>query len=138
MKNTCPSCASENTQRAEVAWSMGTRTDSQSALAIAIARPAEKKTPGMTALAIFGVLLGLLGMLLLAGDDAAPAIVLGIISVLMILGAFAGKAEADKYNSETLPALIAEWREKWVCLKCGTVYRPEPSVTSLPRKAANG
>lgn len=120
--NVCPNCASENIQRAEVAWSMGTKTSSQSALAMAIAPPARKSTPGMTAVAVLGAIVSLLGFLAVAGGAAVGGTAFGIVGLLVICGAIAGKVDADRYNHKELPALIAEWREKWICLKCGEVF----------------
>ena len=119
--NVCPNCASENIQRAEVAWSMGTRTGSQSALAMAIARPMERKTSGMTALAVIGAILGLLGLMMTSGFLAGGLVFIGV-GALMLLAAMAGKSEAETFNRDQLPKLLAEWREKWICLKCGEVF----------------
>ena len=132
----CPKCASENTQRLEVAFSSGTQNistnsrstgigigsggrlgvglgstktsgQSQSILAQQVAPPAKKSFKW----ALIGQLVG--GVLL------SHSLIVGII-IIAISGYFL--YSTFQYNSKEWPIIYKHWSESWVCHKCGDVY----------------
>lgn len=124
--NCCPKCASENIQRAEVAWGLGTKlAGPQSLMAAFVAPPTEKKAIGGRVAVGLGVLIALFGLLMLAGGGGADAAPIFILASLPLIAGIAIVLAADRYNSETLPALISEYRARWLCLKCGEVFKVE-------------
>jgi hypothetical protein len=147
----CPECGSDNWQRVDVAYDLGTSDQSGTAVlaggaglnvgamsgtsrtrfAQSIAPP-PKRSAGRSALwSIVGFLAAFLGiaMMTMRSPVDADTFNLGpliLICGLLIVGIWIWKYfQADMFNKMVRPKLIEKWRRKFVCLKCGCVWIPD-------------
>ena len=74
-----------------------------------------------------GLVLLALALLALMGGAGEGALILVIPGATIFVLAAVRLSESNRYNTEKLPALLAQWRLKWVCLTCGTVFVPAAS-----------
>jgi hypothetical protein len=97
----CSKCGSDNTQRLEDSFDVGTPKE---------APPAKRslKWPGI------GVLISLL---LLA--NGGETIVFGLIT--MTSSCFLGY-KAYQFNSKFWPGLYKQWQANWKCRQCGVIF----------------
>lgn len=144
----CPKCASENTQRLEVAFQSGTQNistssrstgvgissggsiglglgrtktsgQSQSILAQQVSPPAKKSYKWPAIVMAIGLLAGL--PMLSTGTLSAALSGLANIAIWCgISGYFL--YSRFQYNSKVWPGLYQHWSESWICHKCGDIY----------------
>jgi hypothetical protein len=88
------------------------------------APPPPRSSKGATAAACVGVALVALGGLLYAGGATGAALVFGGSGALIFILAMTAASDVETYNTTALPPLVEEWRRKWVCLTCGTIFTP--------------
>lgn len=127
MNTNCPACASDNTQRLEVACAI----NQHPILLQSAAPPQIKRTPGATLAVWLAVVIALFGALIGLGGAHVAAAIIVAVAALITLGAIKVWDEAADYNRKELPPLIEEWRSKWICLKCGEIYIPRASVPDI-------
>lgn len=144
----CPSCRSTDTKSKAMVYAGGTRQyggasssvgasssgrisvrtgrsghTSQSALAAACAPPAPSKMPKIVVgLLAFFVLMPMINTVLLTssnGDTLNGVFALPIIG-LMIFGLFKLYKYLDRKNKQA----IQDYTQEWICLRCGTSFKP--------------
>ena len=146
----CPSCNSSQTQRMEMAFTMGISKKqgsivgidlqgdvgvgsyggtSQTALSVAVSPP-QKRSVLIIYLVVFlltWIISGLsAGLLILAFGEHTWIIVAEIIcfvGCMFLVSKFAGKRR--KYNTQIYPQLARRWLAAWICLRCGKKWIPE-------------
>jgi len=151
----CPSCGSTQTQRLEMAYTMGISNNrgtvigtdlqgdmavgsyggkSQTALSIASQPPRRNSGSGTDTFGlIVGVIIVAIDFICWTSNDEKlpPLVLLGL--VLFTVGYFvvflkwSNKVNAPtrKYNDEVYPLLLQRWRAGWICLRCGKKWIPE-------------
>ena len=135
----CPECGSDRTQRLEMAHATLTAT-----LAGAMtAPPAVRSSTGAGIAMTVGLVLLALALLALMGGAGEGALILVIPGATIFVLAAVRLSESNRYNTEKLPALLAQWRLKWVCLTCGAIFvppapsGPETAVPAEPTGTAS-
>ncbi len=89
-----------------------------------MAPPSRRLTRGAWAAIWVGGALLVLAFLVVVGGGGGGALVLAVPGGLIAVLGGMSLADVERYNVEKLPPLLAEWRRKWVCLTCGTVFVP--------------
>ena len=134
----CTKCESDNVQRLQVAYELGTQaidtksstvgggyggtfgagvahtstTGTQQSLFASRVAPPTTQSYGWPA----GLIVA--GLLFISTGGWFTALSVGAVA----FGGFLAFA-AYKFNSETWPEKFSAWRESWICHKCGHVYR---------------
>ena len=137
-KFACPKCESDHIQLFSMAFQSGTSTSTSTTtgmgfgsgglgafgavsessnvtlLAQTVAPPAKRATN------LWGIMLILGTMMLAAGLQNIPVLIMG---VLLIAVGFHFFRSAVKWNKEEYPRLLAQWESSWICHKCGNTFK---------------
>ena len=136
----CPKCGSENCQRLEVMYELGTQdinTVSRRAAIGSVAgrgaagigstttegqsqtRMAEKASPPETRRYVFAAFFAFMAFLLFS---ASRTLTWQVIALAIIAACGYYMYKVYHYNSKEWPAQYQYWKDQWACLKCGEVY----------------
>lgn len=143
----CPSCASENTQKSSLAYKSGVRTSARSNEALMfISKPPKKKSLLwlVVALVIFipaCLLFDTIALVDLQGDQrlitkiagdwlawscAAISTAATVTSIILIRSHI-------KFNKTRFPSLSQGWDKQYLCLRCSNRFLVENSLIDAPQ-----
>lgn len=150
----CPSCSSQDTQKASIIYELGTydvrtRTSGVSIglikgefapivtsatttgqhrtkLADRLAPPAQHD---LGRILISGIVLAVIAgflcqFIFMKAVDTKSFAVFKIVAGGLIVMLLAHLAECSRYNSEDWPGLYSHWDQQWYCLRCGVSFVP--------------
>jgi hypothetical protein len=140
MDLTCPNCRSDNTQKLSLAVEGGTFTSRGTTVGVG----ATGKGAGIMAASTKGA-----STSQLAEKHAAPEKLhpigagIGIVIIAWIVSLFAGETAFTigcfiagiaavwgfKYNLKDYPRELAEWNQKFLCLRCSHVFAPQSNAS---------
>src|SRR2546425_12407495 len=131
----CPNCGSERTKPLSVAISAGTRRrntvgvsrrsvwgSTSTYKSDLVSSLPERPSNGGAYLCIFLGVCGLLFALFVGSNEKGLegfSVVVGVVSVLFLLGGIAAKKPTDQ-----LANAQASWDRRWMCARCGHQWEP--------------